>query len=313
VHWKLKARLQNAVARLPPKLGNSVYFLGQRLLGGLRQADSTTRLEAGRSIVARLDRRGRSIGGKTFLEIGTGHQLNLPIALWLCGAGNIITVDLNRYLREDLVRADLEYLSNHVDEVRRLFGEHGRRPEFEGRLTRLIQNRHSEFGRLLDTIDIRYMAPCDAAELPLAEDSIDFHVSYTVLEHIPPDVLTGILREGNRVLRRDGLFVHCVDFSDHFSHSDSSVSSVNFLQFSEDEWARISGNRFMYHNRLRVDECESLFAADVDLRAVEPVIDPRAQQLLQGNGFSLDRRFREKSVETNATSHAWIIAGVRRT
>ena len=312
MHWKVKARLQNAVAKLPPKLGNSVYYFGQRLLGGLREVDATKRLQAGRSIVSRLDDLGRSISGKTFLEIGTGHQINVPIALWLCGAGSVVTVDLNRYLREELVREDLAYLSSHAEEIQGLFGDYGRTPEFRQRLATLVHHRDGGLDRLLDTINVEYIAPCDAARLPLAESSIDFHVSYTVLEHIPPEVLKGVLREGNRVLKRDGLFVHCVDFSDHFSHSDSTVSSVNFLQFTEEEWARLSGNRFMYHNRLRVDECKSLFAADVDVRTVEPVIDPRARELLQRNGLSLDRRFREKSVETNATSHAWIIAGVRR-
>jgi hypothetical protein len=30
--------------------------------------------------------------------------------------------------------------------------------------------------------------------------------------------------------------VHNIDFTDHFSHSDPSISSVNFLQFSESQW-----------------------------------------------------------------------------
>ena len=313
MHWKVKARLQNAVAMLPSRLGNSVYYFGQRLLGGLREVDATQRLLAGRSIVSRLAGLGRSVAGKTFLEIGTGRQLNVPIALWLCGAGRVVTVDLNRYLREELVREDLAYLSGRADEIQGLFGDYGRTSEFRQRLAALIRGRDGGLERLLETINVEYIAPCDAASLPLGDNSVDYHVSYTVLEHIPPDVLKGILREGNRVLGRDGLFVHCVDFSDHFSHSDSSVSSVNFLQFTEEEWTSISGNRFMYHNRMRVDECESLFAANVDVRAVEPVVDPRARDLLQRNGLSLDGRFSEKSVETNATSHAWIVAGVRRT
>jgi len=311
MHWKVKARLQNAVAMLPAKLGNSVYFFGQRLLGGLREVDSSRRLQAGLEIVSRLESLGRSIHGKSVLEIGTGHQINVPIALWLCGAASIVTVDLNRYLREDLVRLDLAYLAGHTDEIQRLFGGRGRSAEFQQRLERLVANRDSRIDRVLETIGATYLAPCDARKLPLADDSIDYHVSFTVLEHIPPDVLSQILREGNRVLRRDGLFIHCVDFSDHFSHSDSSVSSVNFLQFNEQEWSRLSGNRFMYHNRLRVDECESLFVANVDVQAVDRVIDLRAHEILQRNGLPLDRRFREKSAETNATKHAWIIAGVR--
>ena len=56
----------------------------------------------------------------------------------------------------------------------------------------------------------------------------------------------------------DYLFIN-IDYSDHFSHSDKSISSVHFLQFSDGKCNKIAGNRYMYMNRLRHDDFVSLF------------------------------------------------------
>src|SRR5262245_61947545 len=94
MNWKTKARLQNAIALLPPRIGNALYYFGQRRFGGLRTALPTSRLEAAREVVGRIESQNRSVSGAAFLEIGTGHQINLPIGLWLCGAARVVTVDL---------------------------------------------------------------------------------------------------------------------------------------------------------------------------------------------------------------------------
>ena len=54
-----------------------------------------------------------------------------------------------------------------------------------------------------------------------------------------------------------------VDYSDHFSHSDQTISSINFLRYSDDEWQRYAGNRYMYMNRLRHDDVLALFRPPV--------------------------------------------------
>ena len=84
----------------------------------------------------------------------------------------------------------------------------------------------------LKSINIIYMAPQDACDLPLPSDSFDFFISNTVLEHIPPAVISDIFAEASRVLCSDSLMIHHIDFSDHFSHSDSSISPINFLRYS---------------------------------------------------------------------------------
>jgi hypothetical protein len=63
-----------------------------------------------------------------------------------------------------------------------------------------------------------------------------------------------IINEGNRILSEEGLFVHLIDCSDHFSHNDKSISRINFLQYNVTQWNKLAGNRYVYVNRLRHDD-----------------------------------------------------------
>jgi hypothetical protein len=129
------------------------------------------------------------------------------------------------------------------------------------------------------------------------------------LEHIPPRILVQILKEGKRILNKDGLLIHRINFSDHFSHSDNTITSVNFLQFSEAEWIKWAGNRYMYHNRLRIDEFLCLLKeADLKPVRVEPDVDAAAEELLKQGRLPLDKRFQSKPAEVNATLGAWVTA-----
>ena len=204
----------------------------------------------------------------------------VPLAFWLMGARRIITVDLNPYLKGELVRESLEYIDANRKEVTALFGEALR----QERMDELLQfTRPGAFSlkRFLDLCCIEYDAPGDATRSGLPAGSIDFHTSYTVLEHIPPEVLSQILAEGNRLVRDSGMFVHCVDYSDHFSHSDATVSPINFLQYTDAEWARYAGNRYMYMNRLRHDDFLALFesAGHRILAATRDVHAPSLERL----------------------------------
>jgi SAM-dependent methyltransferase len=307
VHWKYKAAIQNLLGGLPRSLGNPIYYQLQCTFGGLRRTTPLSRLSAGIELVRRVHRYKCSVESATFLEIGTGHQLALPLSLWLCGAAEITTVDLNRYLKEKLVLNDIEYLRRHADEVRNMFREISPSRLFETRFERLLAGA-SNLRELLSLTNIRYQAPADASCLALEANSIDYHVSFTVLEHIPVPAMKRIFREGRRLLKPDGLFIHYIDFSDHFAHSDEAISSVNFLRFSESEWESLAGNRYMFHNRLRLDEFRNLLLdLNLAILALESRVDDAAVDLLR-KGFPLNERFQTKESSTNAATDAWVVA-----
>lgn len=304
MNWRLKAAIQNAIAMLPGPLSQRVYYAMQRRFGGLRAISVEDKLRQGVEIAARAAANGQAVAGAAVLEVGTGRRLNLPISLWLQGAASVVSVDLNAYLRAELVHEDLRQIRDERDRVEALFGP-ALRPERLQALVALADD--FQLDRLLATCAIRYAAPGDASALDLAEDSIDLHVSYEVLEHIPGPVLEAILREGNRVVRPGGLFVHRIDFSDHFAHADPGISAINFLKFSDAQFHRLAGNRFMYMNRLRLDDFVELYARSGHVLAeVLAAPDPDTLRLLEGHGLAVHDRFAGKSLQTLATLAAWI-------
>jgi hypothetical protein len=69
----------------------------------------------------------------------------------------------------------------------------------------------------------------------------------------------------------------------------------------------------MYHNRMRLDEFEELLRrVQLDVRMIESVVDAGACSLLERKALPLDPRFQGKTNQVNATSYAWLVAGVTR-
>ncbi len=307
MRWKQKAVLQNAIAHLPVGLSYDLYYLLQKYFGRLRLASPVETLKAGARFLGCLHARGGSVVGKSVLEVGTGRQLNLPLVFWLAGAAEILTLDKNPYLKGEMVLKDLAYMRRNRDQVLELLAPAAGAPGFRRRLAELLAFRGGLAG-LLEMTRIRYLAPADAAALPLAGGSIDVHVSFSVFQHVPPETLDGILREGRRILARDGRLLCYVNMTDHFAHDDDSISLINFLRFTDKEWMRLAGNRYMYQNRLRVDDVVRRFGRmGYGLSMVDSKVDERSLRELEG-GFRVDRKFAGKSNGVNATLGAWIIA-----
>jgi SAM-dependent methyltransferase len=307
MHWKLKAAIQTATALLPSSGSYSLYYWIQRQFGGLKSADPLERLAVGVETWERIRIQNVEPSDKVFFEVGTGRVPLVPLAFWLMGARRSITIDANPYLKAELVRRGLTWIARNVDQVRQIFG--GRLKET--RLEQLLQLTDHDFcvDRFLEMCCIEYIAPGDAAETGLPAASIDFHTSYMVLEHIAPDVLRRILLEANRITRNDGLLVHRIDYSDHFAHSDKNISSINFLQYSDVQWARYAGNRYMYMNRLRHDDLLTLFRlSGVQVLSTTLFKDEQVLQILREGRLRLDERFEGKTWDVLAVVGGWVIA-----
>jgi len=308
MHWKVKAAIQNTISIFPRSVSYSTYYRMQRLVGGLKRVNPVERFVAGVQTWRRIVKEGRDPADKVFFEVGTGTTPDVPLAFWLLGAKRTITVDVNPYLKGELVRETLEYIDANQNDVTALFGELLQHK----RMADLLQfHRRGAFTLrgLLDLCSIEYIEPGDASRTGLPPRSIDFHTSYTVFEHIPPAVLAQILEEGNRIIRDDGLFVHMIDYSDHFSHSDTSISSINFLQYSDEEWAGYAGNRYMYMNRLRHDDVLALFqSAGHRILATTHSVDERSRDLLESGLFRLNAKFVTKSAEILSIRGSWIVS-----
>lgn len=306
MHWKTKARIQQVVSLLPHDVSYSAYYWIQRHLGRLRSVDPSDLLQAGVEAWNRLLQTGANPLDKTFFEVGTGRAPIVPMAFWLMGASGTVTIDLNRYVKSEVIRDSVAWMARHRGETEQIFGPLLVRKRLE-ELLRHHASPDDSIEGFMTLCGIRYIAPGDAASTGLEVDSVDFHTSYNVLEHIPAEVLRAILEEGKRILRPGGLFMHRVDYSDHFAHSDTSISAINFLQYSDQEWDRYAGNRYMYMNRLRHDDFMGLFTSAGLRNVLEmPHVNPRVKALLETGGFPLHASYREKPDATLAITGAWI-------
>jgi hypothetical protein len=298
LNWKTKAAIQRFFARLP--LGfEPVYYHLQRVGGNLRRPESPMPMFRHASeIFAELARLGTPVEGARVLEVGTGHRINMPIAFYLAGAQNIISIDLFPILKRPLVMQMVQGLAGRAQEVKAIFTAHGADAVGE-RLARIASAR--SFDEVAECMKLDYRAPCDATRTGLPAKSVDLHFSYTVFEHIPRDVLVQILLEGSRLVTDGGLLCHHIDLSDHFSHADSSIGKINFLQYSSAEWARIDNPRYGYQNRLRVTDYRAIYEeASQELKAWLVKVDANAVESLR-NGFPLAAEYRGIEPEALAT------------
>ncbi len=288
--WQRKAKIQNVVSALP--MADAVYYAMQRTIGSLKPGRSNPLewFQAAVKAVEWIRWAGQDVVGKRFLEVGTGRRVGVPVALWLCGAAHITTVDLHKYLSSPLVFEMNEYMRRHRKETFDAFGAEAETAHFRERFAQL----ESFNGRLQDFLrmaNIEYLSPADAAQLPFADHTFDFHISHAVLEHVPADAIFKILTEARRLLTSDGLVLHIIDPSDHFAHDDNAITMINFLQYSEEDWHRLAGNKFMYHNRLRSYEYFEMFEKlGLEVVRRSQTTDEASLRALE-NGFPLDAKF----------------------
>jgi hypothetical protein len=277
MNWKTKAFIQRAVAALPEPLSGSLYYRLQQAVGSFNTTPEH-HLSRANILLQAILKTGRPLAGSV-IEVGTGRTLNIPLGFWLCGFDRIHTVDVNRYLRKELVKKDLAWIRANSQAIRSLL------PRIDDDRLQALENIHT-LDELLSLSGILYMPGTPAFRLPFKK--VDYHISNSVLEHIPIEDLRALLIEARRL---GSTCVHRIQLSDHFSHSDPAISALNFLQYSEREWNHYAGNRFMYHNRMRAYEYDELFRSvglklEFDQREGDRESEEAAKLLKLGSRFS---------------------------
>ena len=115
--------------------------------------------------------------------------------------------------------------------------------------------------------------------------------------------------EGCRIIKNNGLFVHKIDYSDHFSHSDHHISAINFLQYSDKQWDEYAENQYMYMNRMRHDDFVCLYKSSGHcIIKTQTNIDKSLQVLLTNKNFKLNGLFKSKSKDVLSITDSWIIS-----
>ena len=255
MRWTTKARIQRALSRTPG--GEAIYYLGQRYVGGFRRFSIDSKVRQGLSLLECLSDLGETVKGRRAMELGTGWAPIVPTLFWLYGQEHCDTYDTSRLLKHAFVRETARQLSEmcaagqiQIDDL-----------DFEKRLRSLrdLAAQGKRGDELLCACGVDYHAPSSAAATMLADNSVDLVYSNTVLEHVPRGEVRQLFGEFHRILRSGGYMLHLIDVSDHFAHSDPSISSINFLQYSEDSFSRYN-SRFIFQNRLRPEAWRKLIS-----------------------------------------------------
>ena len=177
---------------------------------------------------------------KNILEVGAGKSLeqNIYISYKFDNSISQTAIDIYKMIDLDLVNQASEQIANTL-----------KLPN-KGK----VKNMQD----LENFYKIKYMAPFDLKRL---NSKFDMCISTTALEHFKLTDLTMYLSDLKNVIEADGLVSSIVDYSDHYSHTDSSISSLNYLSYSKKDWERYN-NPYLFQNRLRHQDYKNLFESN---------------------------------------------------
>ena len=280
MNWRIKGAIQKVLGHVP--LGDRLHYELQLRAGGLRQFDRELEIKIGedwRLMIGHLRSVGFEVAGTRYLEMGTGWYPTFPLALFLGGAAQVTTVDLNRHLKPELTRRLVDALAQFVP----LIAERSGRPvDAVATAHRALQTAIHRGASLSEATGgvVVYQAPGDAAATGLPAGSLDVVFSNSVLEHVPGSVIERCFVEARRILRPGGVVFHSVNCGDHYAYVDRSIDQLNYLQFSDADWAKWN-NAFLYQNRLRAMDFVAMataagFGIEVDTTRPNPI---RLEQL----------------------------------
>ena len=251
MNWRIKGAIQKALGYVP--MGDRIHHALQRragLAGFIRECD--LKVEDWRIAMGYFRSTNIALAGATLVEIGAGWYPTLPACMWLAGAARIISYDLRRHQKPDLVLQLAERLRAHVPMIARESGLAEDAVERKRASFQTALSRGADLAAATDGV-LDYRAPADFVASGLADGSIDLGFSNSVLEHVVPEVLPPMFREIARILKPGAPTYHSVNCGDHYAYFDRSISQLHYLQFTEAQWQRWN-NDFQYQNRWRAKE-----------------------------------------------------------
>lgn len=296
-HWRVKALLQKALSSLPggPQLN---YVLQRRVTHGIPISEARL-LESVDNARAHLDAYLRHasppapVAEAVFYEFGAGWDLHLPLTLFGLGVRHQIVVDRTPHTRAELVDDVVARLSSTtaLDDGERAGIRHAAAGTAA---TTDVGGKVSAFG-------ITYRAPADARATGLPDASVDCVTSTSTFEHIPGEDIGPVLVECRRILRPGGVASFLIDYSDHYSHLDHSITPYNFLGYPEQRW-RLFNSSLQFQNRLRHSQYLAVFGeAGFDVVEDRPTVSDAGVAALRS--VRLDpsfARFDERDLATTA-------------
>jgi hypothetical protein len=258
-HWLIKAAVHRGISALP----NRQFWNGLLQKWITRSTELTARnfedkvRECARHL--RVFRSARPEGDFTVLELGTGWLPIIPVGLWLSGARELWTFDIEPLLKTERLLCVLRH-----------YRDYARRGELAALLPAARADRIQKLdavlaaartdeqpGALLERLGIHYQVR-DAQQLPLPDHTIDFFVSSGVMEYVPKPALPLVLKEFFRVATPGAMMSHRLNLVDQYSYFDANITAFNFLRFTERGWSWLD-SPLISQNRLRIGDYRKHF------------------------------------------------------
>jgi hypothetical protein len=193
------------------------------------------------------------------LDVGTGWYPVVPIGLYLCGASDIWTFDIAPLLRSSRLRLLLQYFIEYDQKgvLKTLLP--WAEPERVAQLRIAIQRGDNDSpATLLNRLNIHALVR-DAQHTGLQPASIDLFVSTSVFQYIPIEALEGMFAEFKRLASPNAAMSHYIGLWDQFSAFDRSITPLNFLRYSTNQWTWLR-SPLIPLNRLRISDYRALHA-----------------------------------------------------
>jgi SAM-dependent methyltransferase len=246
MNWIFKAVVQQVFSYLP--FGEKLNYFGQKYVVRGLPLNNDEFLHKVSFALKNFNAYSRYAGNSgpvdraVFFEFGTGWDLIIPLAHYLFGINSQIIIDNRAIARYELINDSLKKFKELSRDLP---------PLVSGRLDKVAgMYPVCSMQRLNERLGIVYRAPCDARATGLESGSIDFISSTATLEHIPANEIPLIFSECYRVLKTGGIMASTIDYVDHYSYFDKSISAYNFLKYPETTW-QIYNPGIQYQNRLR--------------------------------------------------------------
>jgi len=237
------------------------------------------------------------------LELGTGWHPIVPVAFFLSGHTDIITIDIRPQLYPEMVQQTLNWFLklNEDGRLRKFIPE--LQPDKINKLREVYEKASTLTPKAtLTALNIQTWN-LDARKLPLPDSSRDLIISNNVLQDIPSFILEGIFAEFQRVAKPNALASHFTDMSDQFSHFDPSISNLNYLQYSDATWNLLT-NKLQAQNRERIPFYRELYKK-TGLKQVEEVNNQA--NLTDVKKVKLHPKFQGISMEDIGVLHSHLV------
>lgn len=304
--WMLKAVVQKIISYFPQR--EKINYLFQKYVTkGVALTDTyfEYKLTHAKDHIHYFREYGKTpLSEATIVELGLGWYPIVPIALYLSGAKQLISMDIQDWMTNE----------SQLTTIRK-FQEWRKSGKLESFLTDIDEARWNEMMALIQKEEAPTLATIsrticlqpllkDARDTGFTTQSIDYICSNNTFEHIPKAILIGILKEFRRIIKQEGVMSHFVDMSDHFAHFDQSINIYNFLRFSEKQWQRID-NAIQPQNRMRFKDYLAIYE-DLKIPVTDTEVRPGDIELL--GQVRLSPQYQGYSEEELAISHGYIVS-----